>query len=250
MKSSPYHFILFVVFAIFLGGCDSLDRTSGKKSGKKEGVVKQYYPDGSLKNEITFADGKKNGVAKNYYKNGRLRQQVSYLNNVKHGDVITYYESGSKYQVTPYVNGEIHGLRKKFRVDGRLLAEVPYVNNEACRGLKEYLTDGELKTRYPTIVVEEIDNLLRSNEFTLRISVSDNSKKVVYYIGELDEQGCISADAMRLEPQRPGVLDIKYHLGPGMFIMEELNIIAVVQTRLGNPYITEKKYNLAIENRG
>lgn len=249
MKLLPYHFTFFIVFTIFLGACDTLDRRSGK-SRKKEGVVKQYHSDGSLKNEITFANGKKNGVAKNYYKNGRLRQQVTYVNNAKHGDVITYYETGNKYQLTPYVNGQIHGIRKKFRMDGRLLAEVPYVNDEPCRGLKEYLTNGELKSQYPVIVVEEIDNLLRSNEFTLRISVSDNSRKVVYYLGNLDKQGCIAADAMRLEPQEPGVLELKYQLGPGMFMMEELNIIAVVQTRLGNPYITEKKYNLAVENRG
>lgn len=249
MRQHYYYFLTLIVF-FSLSACESLEKGSKKNKQPKDGVVKQYHADGSLKNEIPFERGKKNGVAKNYYKNGRLRQQVSYVDNIKHGDVITYYESGKKYQVTPYDSGRIHGIRKKYRMDGRLMAEVPYYNDEACAGLKEYLTNGELKKQYSSIEVTEINNLLRNNEFILRISMSDNSKKVVYYLGKLDADGCIGEDAMKVVPQRPGVLELKYSLGPGMFIMEEINIIAVVQTRLGNPYVVQRSYNLAVEHRG
>lgn len=250
MKQFYKLFIYFLVLAASITACDSMESKSRDKTGKKDGVVKQHRSDGSLKNEIPYKNGKRHGIAKTYYKNGVLRQQVSYINNVKHGEVTTYYETGKKYQVTPYENGKIHGIRKKYRMDGRLLGEVPYVNNEPCAGLKEYLLNGDPKTQYPDILITEINNLLKSNEFILRLSISDNSKKVVYYLGELDKNGCIKDDAMKVMPQKPGVLDLKYNLGPGMFMMETINIIAVVETRLGNPYVTQKKYNLAIENRG
>lgn len=246
-----YKIIIYsLILATSVTACDSMEKGTGNKSGKKDGVVKQHRGDGSLKNEISYKNGKRNGIAKTYYKNGVLRQQVNYVNNVKHGEVTTYYETGKKYQVTPYENGKINGIRKKYRMDGRLLAEVPYVKDEPCAGLKEYLLNGEPKTQYPDIIITEIDNLLKANEFILRLSISDNSKKVVYYLGELDKNGCIKDDAMKVMAQKPGVLDLKYSLGPGMFMMETINIIAVVETRLGNPYVTQKKYNLAIENRG
>lgn len=248
MNRSVYLFF----FIILLGtvSCDGGGKDSKGGKRKKEGLVKQYRPDGSLKTEINFKNGKKTGLAKSYYKNGQLRQQITYLNNVKHGDVTTYYENGKPYQVTPYDNGKIHGLRKKYRMDGRLAAEVPYNKGVVCKGLKEYLLNGDIKKSYPKIVISEIDNMLKSNEFILRISISDNSRKVTYYIGDLDSNGCISESAIMVKPQQPGVLDLKYNIGPGMFVMEKLNIIAVVETKLGNPYVLERKHNLAIENRG
>lgn len=135
-------------------------------------------------------------------------------------------------------------------MDGKLAAEVPYNKGQVCSGLKEYLLNGDLKKQYPKIVIQEIDRLLKSNEFILRISISDNSKKVEYYLGDTDSNGCIPETAMAVSPQQPGVLELKFNIGPGMFMMEKINIIAVVETKLGNPYVLEKKYNLAVENRG
>lgn len=238
---------MFLIIATAFG-CDSGNQTS-ETNGDQDEIVKRHYPNGALKTVIETKDGKRHGMAKSYYKNGKMRQQITYVNNVKHGEVTTYYESGNKYQITPYENGKIHGIRKKFRMNGMLMAEIPYRQGEPCAGLKEYLTNGEPKTQYPKIVVKEINDLIRSNQYTLQISISDNSKKVVYYLGTLDSAGCISEEAMKVEPQKPGVLELKYNLGPGMFLMEEMNIVAVVQTRLKNPFITQRKYNLSIENR-
>ena len=241
--------LFFFILLLSAVACNPGEKEAKGNKKKKEGLVKQYRADGSLKTEITFKRGKKNGPAKSYYKNGKLRQQIAYVNNVKHGNATTYYENGKPYQVTPYENGKIHGLRKKYRMDGKLAAEVPYHQGVACIGLKEYLLNGNIKKNYPKIVIKEIDNLIKFNEFILRISISDNSSKVVYYLGNLDSNGCISEDAMRVEPQQPGVLELQYNIGPGMFMMEKLNIIAVVETKLGNPYVVETKYNLAVENR-
>ncbi|UII34273.1 hypothetical protein LVD17_10680 [Fulvivirga ulvae] len=248
MNKSIYLF--FFILLLSAAACDQQGKETKSGKKKKEGLVQQYRADGSLKTEINFKRGKKNGLAKSYYKNGKLRQQITYVNNIKHGDVTTYYENGKPYQVTPYNNGKIHGIRKKYRMDGRLAAEVPYNKGVVCKGLKEYLLNGDVKKNYPKIVVTEINNLIKSNEFILRISISDNSRKVTYYLGDLDSNGCIMEGTMKVEPQRPGVLDLKYNIGPGMFTMDKLNIIAVVETKLGNPFVLEKKYNLAIENRG
>ena len=247
-KTTKWLYLLFLV-VIFTCGCDFNSKDQKEKKGKKDGPVKILRSDGTVQSIVNFKDGKRHGMAQTFYKNGKLRQQIDYFNNVKHGQVITYYESGAKFQVTPYVNGKIEGVREKYRPNGKLMAEVPFKNGKPCAGLKEYLINGAPKTQYPQIVIKEINNLLRSNEFILRISISDNSKKVVYYVGDMDPSGCISEEAMRIEPQQRGILELKYNLGPGMFMMEEMNIIAVVETPLRNPYIIQRKYNLAIENR-
>ena len=242
---------LFVIFSLLFSSCEIPNEKSQSLDKKGLRVARQYWKKGGeLKTEITYKGKKKHGPAKSYYRDGKLRQELHYLNNVKHGDVITYYENGNKYQITPYVNGQLEGVRKKYRMDGRLVAEVPYHKGKACRGLKEYLLNDQVKKGYPKIVVKEIDNTIKDNQFIVEISVSDKSKKVKYYIGKIDESGCIAEDAVRFQSQRPGVLQLKYRLAPGMFLMEELNIIAVIETKLGNPYITQHKYNLSMEHRG
>ncbi len=220
---------------------------SGKK--KKDGLVEQYRPDGTLKSSINLKDGKRHGLAKSYYKDGSLRQQIDYHNNVKHGLAITYYENGNKFQETPYYNGEIHGIQKKYRLNGKLMAEVPYNYGQPCAGLVEYLLNGNKKKRYPTINIRAVDNLITSNEYSLILSLSDGNKNVKFYSGQLTDDGCMPHYAIDLGVSAPGEIEVKYELPEQHFVMEELNFIADVKTKLGNPYIIETSHYLAIENK-
>ena len=217
----------------------------------KNGVVKQYRSGNILKSEITYKDGKRDGLAKTYYKDGGIRQQIDYKAGKKHGEAITYYENGKIYQITPYSNGEIEGVRKKYRQNGKLMAEIPYSNGTPCKGLKEYLLDGSPKKKYPRIVFRPIDNILRNGIYEVEVMMSDGSKNVDYYINtELSTQGCLLQQFGSRSNARPGVLKLSYKLPPGTFIMEEINVIALVKTKLGNPFIATANYNLAIENGG
>ena len=250
MRFFKYSFFIFILLSIFLTGCEPVNKKSTKKD-IKDGVVKQYRAGNILKNEITYKDGKRNGIAKTYYKDGSLRQKIEYLNDKKNGEAITYYENGKTYQITPYQEGEIEGVRKKFRQNGKLMAEIPYQNSLPCKGLKEYLLDGSVKKMYPKIQFRPIDNILRSGIYELEISISDGSKNVDFYINTALSKGdCLVQDFGSRSNSKPGVLSLSYGMPVGTFIMEEIQVLAVVKTKLGNPFITTAKYNLAIENGG
>lgn len=253
--------VLTIVLSVILfSSCEQIEKAISdaenskknetKQSKVRDGVIKKYFKNGSLKTAITYHEGVKHGIAKSYYKDGKLRQEINYAENKKQGKATTYYENGKVFQITQYENDTIQGIREKYRQNGDLMAEIPYHGGRACQGLKEYLLNGDLKKKYPKIIINEADNLLRSNKFTLIVKLSDGSKRVKYSIGKLTKGGCPDEDVFKMNTTKPGILEITYNLKPGMFMMEELNFIAEVKTKLGNPYITQKKYNLAVENKG
>ncbi|MEQ8925088.1 MAG: toxin-antitoxin system YwqK family antitoxin [Fulvivirga sp.] len=244
--------LLLLLMPFLLASCGMLENEN-KKNGKKirDGIVKQYRANNVLKNEITYKDGLRHGVAKTYYEDGTLRQKIDYKMGKKHGEAITYYENGKVYQSTPYIENRIEGIRKKYRQNGKLMAEIPYKNNHPCSGLVEYLLDGSEKKNYPEITFKTIDNILKSGKYDLEIMMSDRSRNVDFYINTpLSDEGCLVTEFGARSNYKPGVLKLTYNLPEGTFVMEEIKVLAVVKTRLGNPYVTTAKHNLAIENRG
>lgn len=248
----------FILTLIVLPSCEFIAKdkaASGKGAGpsledKTNGVVKANYPDGSLRAEIPYVEGLKHGMATEYYKTGKVFQAIEYAKGLKHGWAKRYWENGNLYQETPYDSGKIHGEQKKYREDGKLASVAVYEHDNPCIGLKEYLIDGKQKKDYPKIVITPIDNLWRDNEYILRLSVSDKSKNVEFFTGKLTNGRCISDQASKVwNTDRNGVGEIIITLPPGGFMMEEINIIAKIKTRQGNYYITQRKYNLAIQNR-
>lgn len=55
------------------------------------GMNKEYYENGILKEEISYKDGKLDGIYKEYYENGSLKSQSTFKNGVLDGSVIEYY---------------------------------------------------------------------------------------------------------------------------------------------------------------
>lgn len=246
MPLSRYFILIFFLFA----ACEA-DNKEATKKGIKDGVVKQYYPNKVLKNEISYKNGKRNGIAKNYYKDGTLHQQIEYINGKKNGEAITYYESGKVFQVTQYENNLMHGIRRKYRPNGKLMAEVAYNYDRPCKGLKEYLLDGSLKKQYPKLIVDPVDNLLKDGSYVLRVKSSDGTSKIKFYVNtKLGANGCLEGGEPSTAQNEPGVFEVKFNLPENAFIMEEIHFVAEITTLLGNPYVTYTKHNLAIENRG
>jgi hypothetical protein len=251
-KRLPQYLVLVV--AVALTSCIlDLKKESGssssseKKSGKKNGLIKTYYDNGAIRAEVSYKDGKKNGIARDYYKNGKIHIEIPYVNGIKHGTSKMFYETGQLFRTTEYDSGRMHGWQKKYREDGMLSAEIPYNKDQQCMGLKEYLKDGSLKTNYPTIIITPVNTILKDNKYILRISMSDK-KPAQFYVGKL-EGGCLYdlMDNILMTSSTTG--ELPFYVPPRTFIMEELNIIARVKTIQGNEYITQRKYNVAVENR-
>ncbi|MBA4054130.1 MAG: hypothetical protein C0490_05410, partial [Marivirga sp.] len=74
-------------------------------------------------------------------------------------------------------------------------------------------------------------------------------RSVKYYTGKLSPSGCLTDNLYYiLQDQSTKTGELKYNLSPGRFVMEEVNVIAAVETLQGNTYVTQKVFNLAIDN--
>lgn len=214
------------------------------------GVRTLKFPDGKTKAEIPMKDGKRHGLAKEYYTNGNVFQEVNYVNGVKEGIARQYYEHGVLAQETPFKADKRHGVQLKYRSNGKPSAEVKYNNDELCKGLVEYLLNGDKKKKFPTIVVKPVNTLLKDNQYTLHLSMSDNSNVVEFYVGDLTPEGCVSPyDLERIPATGPGKAAMVFNAVQGEFLMKTVNIVAKVKTPQGNYYITERPYNVSIEFR-
>lgn len=252
MKFVRFSFLMSIIFFALISCLDNKNTEKKEPKGKvvKDGLVETFFSNGNKRVAIIYKNGKKNGIAKEFYESGQLFQEIEYKDNVKVGTSKRYHKNGELYQSTTYANGKMQGMQKKFREDGTPSSVAIYFQDEPCKGLVEYTLKGVEKKKYPTLVITPIDNLLINDRYILRLSLSDGSKNVEFYSGHLDKQGCFTNALKEVWGTRsPGIVNVEYDLPPGAFLMEKVNFIAKVKTLQGNYYITEKSFNLAIENR-
>ncbi|HYC85285.1 MAG TPA: hypothetical protein VEB86_08690 [Chryseosolibacter sp.] len=224
---------------------DSPDVVAG---GKLNGLHKYYYPDGSLYMEVNFKDSIPDGATRQYFKNGQVFEETWYIEGVRHGTSRRFYEDGKPSMETPYDSGRIHGIQRKFRKDGTKAYEAPYHFDNPCVGLKEYYLNGQPVANRPQIIIKPKDELWREFRYTLEIGLSEKAK-VEFFKGELTDGRYIGKQAEKLFVDRQGRASIVYNLAPGDFVMEKINIIAKIRTDLGNSYITQIPYTVAIKNQ-
>lgn len=212
-------------------------------------TIRSYYKNKKLKSESSFKDGRRNGLSRSYNEQGQLMLELPYIEDKRNGQSKRYYETGGLYQTTEYVEDRIHGIQAKYRPNGKIMSEAKFENERPCLGLKEYLEDGSLKKKYPKLMIKAIDRIDASGEYILILSMSEKVKKARYYTGKLSPGGCISeANNFVLLSESDKTGKIVYNLSPGQFVMEELNLVAVVETILGNEYVTQATYHVAIDN--
>ncbi len=229
-----------------------------KKEGKSEEAKKRdsvrvetaKHSNGKIKAEIPYAGKKKHCLAKTFDKDGNIMLELPYVFGKREGQSKKYYEGGKQlYQTTEYKNDLLHGMQVKYRENGDVMSEARFENDFSCLGLKEFYTDKTLKKEYPRLIITPIDKIQSQGVYKLNVSMSERVRKVKYYTGKLSPSGCLHDDLFSIlldEQKKAGVLE--YNIPPGAFLMEEVNIIAAVETVLGNTYVVQRTYNLAIEN--
>jgi MORN repeat variant len=243
-------FLLVLIF-LFAMSCETKkkDVKSKKKADTTDGLKKYYSTDGKLKTELTILKGKRNGIARTYYKNGKVSLEMNYKTGKRDGLSKRYYEDGTLYQETNYKDDKIDGIRKKYREDGKPMAIARYENDHPCSGLREFLLKGGEKDNFPSIVISPEDRLKREGVYIINLSLSDKSRRVKFYIGNLSSSGCLTEKLISVMMDKStGTGKIPYTLPPGAFMMEELNFVAELETMSGNTFITQKKFYVSIEN--
>lgn len=88
------------------------------EEGKKTGVWRTYYGDGTIKTEATYKNGVLNGIYKSYKKNGEMRLLTRFEEGVE--DKEAKKELNINYYKTFHDNGKIHlfGLLKDGKKNG------------------------------------------------------------------------------------------------------------------------------------
>jgi hypothetical protein len=246
---------LILIFTILVTGCLPIKREDKKNEKEKVNpdgskVIKSIYPNGKPKAEVIYKGGKKNGLSKSYDKEGNIMLELPYVNDKKEGQSKKYYEGGKQiYSTTEYKDNNMHGLQVKYRENGDLMSEAKYKEGNPCIGIKEYYKDNTLKNEYPKIIITPIDQIESNGLYYLDITISERARKVKYYMGTLKD-GCVTSDLYFIQmDESTDKGRLRFEMPPGAFRMEEINIIATMETIYGNTYITQRKYNLAIDNQ-
>ncbi len=199
-------------------------------AGRAEGVQKNYYEGGKIKNEVTYVDGRRDGPAKQYYTNGQAESEITYKNNVKDGPSKWYYEDGILYQEVTFRAGKKHGVEKKYHNTGKIMAELFWADGEVLPGLKEYDFNGK-ELRQPYLVVEGTS--------TLTIKLSNGDEKATFYIGKLEKGQSLTAAGLIPLPQNKGVA--RYTVPAGV---KTVDILAERKTSMKNPQILTLSYQI------
>ena len=61
------------------------------------GILKNFFPSGSISLIDNFKDGKQHGEFKSFHENGKLSMKGFFKNGLQHGEWTEYHDNGSLY---------------------------------------------------------------------------------------------------------------------------------------------------------
>lgn len=73
------------------------------------GIYVEEYPDGVMKTQISISKGKKNGLMKLFYPDGSINELRMYKNNLMHGTWVTFNDKGIKTAEANYALDKKNG---------------------------------------------------------------------------------------------------------------------------------------------
>ena len=102
-------------------------------------MEKTYYKNGNIKEEYCLNDkGEYNGILKKYYPNGSLKHKSVFKNGVQQGEVVSYYHTGLKEAIANIVDGDFEGLVEEWWPNGNLKHRLNYKNDNPTGDIKEW----------------------------------------------------------------------------------------------------------------
>jgi len=97
-------------------------------NGKKEGLMRDFHQDGTLKAERFFENDMQVGKTTIYHKNGKIREVQYFKDGKLHGGDTTFYDDGKPEMVITFNTGNKDGYLRKWGPDGSLIYEAKYEN--------------------------------------------------------------------------------------------------------------------------
>ena len=109
---------------------------------KNDGILNEYYDDGSLRIHFNFENGKKHGIQKKWYKNGQLEILYNYDNGKLQGLQKKWFSNGFLRGQWSYDNDKLHGIAKEWYNNGNLKFSKKYENGTLIELLENNDIDG------------------------------------------------------------------------------------------------------------
>ena len=152
---------------------EKLIETKGKVP---DGVVRAYFPDGTVKEEFYVENGLTEGEYKEFRKNGKLKNKWVYKKGKLEGESVSFSEAGKLSYVTVYKDDEPL-LRKSYSyLSGKLSYEKEYTGKDTYT-IKNYYDNGRLKS------VEKYLNRKLDGDYKEYYSSGEIKKTAVYKAG-------------------------------------------------------------------
>lgn len=108
-----------------------------------DGVVKEFFFNGSVREEVYYKNGKKEGVSKLYDDKGVVRAEFNFRRGMQEGLSRTYYPTGELLKEISFKNGKLEGVNREYAKDGTLLFEAYFRDDEQDGVTTIYHPDGE-----------------------------------------------------------------------------------------------------------
>lgn len=99
-------------------------------AGLREGMWKEYYPDGKLKASGNYISDKKNGSWKYYYPNGQLEQTGVYKEGEADSTWNWYYPGGKLLREEYFLDGLADGMMTEYAQDGSIITQGDYIEGK------------------------------------------------------------------------------------------------------------------------
>jgi antitoxin component YwqK of YwqJK toxin-antitoxin module len=117
------------------------------EAGTRDGLWKEYYPNGALRSTGIYNQGRRVGEWKFYHPNGQIEQTGSYNRDGKEeGTWMWYFPTGNILREEKYRNGKIDGLSTEYDETGAITAQGEYIDDHR---------EGKWKFNYGDHIAEE-----------------------------------------------------------------------------------------------
>ena len=100
------------------------------EQGRRMGPWKDFYPDGKLRAEGSYADNQRSGTWTYYFHDGGVEQKGRFERDRFMGLWNWYYPNGNKWREESYFNGREDGMFVEYDPHGNILTKGDYIGGE------------------------------------------------------------------------------------------------------------------------
>lgn len=128
MKVVKLSFLTLFCFPIVMLAQSTENCTGAYQNDQPHGIwICKFANDSSqTQMETTYNEGVVNGLRKEYYISGQLKQSSNYLNGNLDGEIKAYYTDGTLKYEGSFTNGKLSGIHKEYNSAGGLTSEETY----------------------------------------------------------------------------------------------------------------------------